>query len=91
MSDLRAIVADGARAVAKSDSTADPNGPFIALQATVTAGLAQVSCAGDPGPVTIYLPLGTPIYLNVTRVWNSVTAAAGIVGFVGKPYKAGNA
>ncbi len=87
MSDIGAQTFMGARAVTQSDTTADPAGPFVSLQATTSAGLAQVS-TGLGDQVTIYLPLGVPINLNVTRVWQSVTAATGIVGFVAKPFKA---
>ena len=57
------------------------------LQATTAAGLTKVTC-GNGDVVTIYLTLGDVLPLNVVRVWSSVTAATGIVGFVAMPFKA---
>lgn len=79
-SDIRAVTYDSAVAVTQSDTNKDPNGPFSALQATTAAGLAKVTTLRGE-TTTVYLQLGNPLTLAVTRVWSSVTAATGIVGF----------
>ena len=85
MSDIGAITYTNAVAVSQSDTVNDAAGPFAGLQATTAAGLAKVTTLGG-GVVTIYLPLGAIVPLAVYRVWSSVTAATGIVGFRGVPY-----
>ncbi len=80
MSDIRAVSYLGTYAVTKSDTTPDPSGPFVALEATTAAGLAKVTCA-DGSIGTVYLVLGVPKTLAVSRVWSSVTTATGIVAY----------
>jgi hypothetical protein len=82
MSDIGAITYKGGAAVTPSDTAADPNGPFDALECTGTAGLAKVTCI-DGSTLTVYLALGQPKALAVTRVWVTGTAATNVVGYKG--------
>jgi hypothetical protein len=78
MSDIRAITYDDAQAITPSDTV--NCGPFVALQATTSAGIAQVTTQRGT-TVEVYLPLGVIVPIAVTRVWSTHLAAAGIVGF----------
>lgn len=80
MSDLGAVTYKGGAAVTPSDTTKDPNGPFEAFEATGASGLAKVTCL-DGSTMTVYLVLGFPKKLAISRVWSSVTAATNIVGY----------
>lgn len=86
MSDIRSITYEGAAAVTQSDSAADPNGPFAAIEATTASGLAKVTMInGDV--VTVYLTQGLIKPIAIRMVWTSVTAATGIVGYRSNPYR----
>jgi hypothetical protein len=83
-----ALTYKGGAAVTPSDSQDDPalntaaavGGCFAALEATTGAGLVKVTTL-DGSVMTVYLPLGLIKPLEVKRVWASVTAATGIVGY----------
>jgi hypothetical protein len=78
----------GGAAVTLSDSVDDPAlstpnalaGCFAALEATTASGLVKVTCL-DGSVLTVYLTQGLIKPLQVKRVWSSVTAATGIVGY----------
>ena len=80
MSDSGAISYKGGAAVTLNDGTDDPNGPYDALEATTAAGLVKVTTF-DGSVLTVYLPQGLMKPLQVKRIWSSVTAATGIVGY----------
>ena len=80
MSDILAVTYRGGRLVNQSDSQDDIQGPYVALEATVTAGLVKVT-AIDGTIFQCYLVLGVVKTLAVKRVWVSGTSAAGIIGY----------
>ena len=67
-----------AYAVALSDTTADPNGPFSEL-VIGGAGTVKVHTVGGTD-VSYTCVAGQRIQLQVSRVWSTGTAATGIVG-----------
>lgn len=88
MSDAYAVTYEDAVAVTVNPSGGkDTNGPFAALQATVTAGTASVRTIMGR-TVTVYIPLGQPLTLAVTGVI-SLGGASGVVGFKASIYPGG--
>lgn len=81
-SDIGAVTYRGGVTVTPSNTTADPNGPFDALQCTGMAGVCKVT-ALDGNDVVIYLPQGVIVPIAVSRVWSTGTDATGVIGLKG--------
>lgn len=85
MSDINAVTLWDAIAMAPGTTGVDVNGPYCALQATGSAGTAQV-LTGTGRTTTIYLPLGQVVYLMHQGVFSGGgTTATNIVGFKAPP------
>jgi hypothetical protein len=80
MSDIRSISYQGGTSVTQSDTTADPNGPFAAIEATSASGSVKITTV-DGSVMTVYLAQGLIKPIEVTRVWSTGTTATGIVGY----------
>lgn len=88
MVSIQAITYEGARAVTKSDTTADPIGPFAGLIVTVTGTLKFTTVLGDTVTLSA-TTLAQIIPIAVQRVWSTGTGAT-VLGLVAAPY-VGNA
>ena len=87
MSDIRATTYETVRAVAQSDTVADVNGPFVAIESTQGSGLCKITTPrGDV--TTVFLLIGVPKQVAVSQVWLTGTNATGIVGYCAMPWKA---
>jgi hypothetical protein len=84
VSDLHATVFDWPATPTKSDTDADPNGPFSSLLVD-TGGILKLTPYGGPlagSSLTLNVVAGEVVPFPVTRVWTSVTTAV-VVGLVG--------
>ena len=87
MSDINAVTYYGSAAVTKSDTLADPAGPFAGLLMTAVGTLKVTLVDGST------LTFGTETIINkifpyaVSRVWSTGTGAT-VVGLYALPIKA---
>ena len=85
MSNILARSYSGGKAVTKSDTTPDPQGPFAGLFVTVTGNLSFVTVEGDSISLTS-VPAFTELRFAVSRV-NSTGTSATVLGLRAAPYK----
>ncbi len=85
MSNILATTYDAAIAVTKSDTLADPQGPFAGLFVAVAGIVRFVDGMGNE-ITTGSLAAGTVVPIVVTRVFNTTTAAT-VFGLRAAPYK----
>jgi hypothetical protein len=85
MSDILAITYEGSYTVAKSDTVADPNGPFAAIY---SGGGGIVKFTTKTGITdTVTLVAGGYLRVAVSRVWNGTTTATDIHGLTAGAYR----
>lgn len=85
MSNILAITYERAVTVTKSDTVADPSGPFAALIVTVAGTLKFTAVNGGDvalGSTTV----GQIIPIATSRVWSTGTGAT-VMGLLAMPYK----
>ena len=83
-SSIQAITYEGAKAVTKSDSVADPAGPFAGLLVTATGTVKFTTITGDTVALTA-VAANAIIPIATSRVWSTGTAAT-VVGLTVNPY-----
>jgi hypothetical protein len=81
MTDIRAVTYHNAVAATQSDTAADPNGPFAAIQNTGASATCKISTVGNPtGSVTIYMVQGLIYPIATQRIW-STNGLSTVIGF----------
>lgn len=85
MSDILATTYDAAIPVTKSDTIADPQGPFAGLLVAV-AGIVKFTDIQGNDVTTGSVAAGTVIPVATQRVWSGTTAAT-VYGLRAHPYK----
>jgi hypothetical protein len=85
MSDINAVTYVNGIAATQSDVTADPHGPFAAIQNTGASATCKITMLGG-GTVTIYMTQGVLYPIATQRVW-STGGLATVIGFTAMPYK----
>jgi hypothetical protein len=86
MSNIMAIVFEGAVAVTKSDTTADPAGPFAGLY-TGAGGDIKVTTVRGQSVTLAGTAAGITIAIACTRVWSTGTTPTNVLGLQAGPYR----
>ncbi len=84
MSNILASTYDNIQAVTKSDSVADPQGPYAGLLVSV-AGTLKITAVGG-GVVALVVVAGQIVPVATKMVWSTGTAAT-VFGLTAIPYK----
>ena len=85
MSNILSVTYEDALTVAKSDSVADPSGPFAGLLVTATGSVKLTTIRG--GTVTLSTTtVGQILPIATSRVWSTGTSAT-VLGLVAPPFK----
>lgn len=84
MSNILAITFEDAAAVTKSDTTADPAGPFAGLIVSVAGTLKITTIRG--GVVAFTVIAGQEVNIATQRVWSTGTSAT-VIGVLAIPFK----
>jgi hypothetical protein len=79
MSDIASVTYADAVAVAESDTTADPKGPFAGLY-TGSGGDIKVTTLRGTSVVLAGTAAGIVIPIAVSRVWSTGTVATSVLG-----------
>ena len=85
MSDVNAVTYDGAAAATQSDTTADPAGPFAAIQNTGASATCKITTIRGQA-VTIYMVQGLIYPIATQRVWTTGGLST-VIGFVARAYR----
>jgi hypothetical protein len=86
MSNILARTYDAAIPVTKSDTAADPQGPFAGILVAIAGTLKFTDLHGNDVTFSASLAAGTEIHVACSRVWNTGTGAT-VFGLRANPYK----
>jgi hypothetical protein len=85
MSNIQAITYEGAKAVTKSDTAADPIGPFAGFLVTATGNVKFQTILGDTVTLSS-LAANVFVPIACSRIWSTGTTAT-VLGLISAPYK----